>query len=138
MSLRPQDIDCTNLTWNLGPVLQATPSSIGLVYACRTELSFVSVSGCTDDVLVASMVQGAPRRDFARRREGPHLNSQDTSGLFDIMRITWNGSATKAKPKQAFVISSKSDFVAIQNDTPVRLAPGMCGLIASILDGMLT
>ena len=144
LSLRPLFINCTNLTWDVqvDPVLQATPSSIGLKYTChhdRDDHYSNNVSGCTDDVLVAAMLQSVSHHEFSRRHQGPHLNSLETSYLFDAMRTTWCGlSPELQQAEEIFEITSDSDPKSIQSNIAVRLSAGVFGILASILLIMLT
>ena len=135
LSLLPRSVDCTNLTWDVDPVLQVTPSSIGLKYTCRTagRLSSSQSSGCTDDVLVAAMLESVPHHEFSQQHQGPHLDPLETSFLFDVMRFTWSGSSPERNQTKKFHITSDFDSDGIQDLFTRRLPPGRFGILASIL-----
>ena len=138
LSLYPQHARCSNLTWDQDS--QVTPPS-GLVMfkpACRANgLLPVSAVGCTDDVLVAMMIQSVPHHEFSRRRWGPHLSLADTSSLFDIMHLTWDPSSRRRKSRD-FVFSSNMNFNVIQSRIAMRLPPSKHFLISYIQDLALT
>ena len=126
LSLRPRRINCANLTWDQDPVLQTTPSSIGLKYACRTAgIYFSTVSECTDNTLVVAMLESVPHHEFFQRRQGPHLDPLETSFLFDVMRTTWSGLSPKLERTKTFAILLNSDPGSIQEKVKVRLPTGM-------------
>ena len=139
LSLLPRSVDCEDLTWDDNPVLQATPSLIGLKYACRTADGYYNgVSGCTDDILVAAMLDSVPHHEFSQRRQSPHLDPLETSFLFDVMCTTWSGSSSETRQTDEFYILSDSGPDSIQRSVAVRLPAGMSGILASILLIMLT
>ena len=141
LSLLPRSVYCTNLTWDVNPVLQATPSSIGLKYACRTADAYSNnISGCTDDILVAAMLESVPHHEFFQpeRRQGTYLSPWETSFLFDIMRTTWSRPSSERRRIDEFSIWSYSDLDNIQEHVAVRLSAGVFGTLATILHIMMT
>ena len=129
LSLRLDHVKCTNLTWDFDPVLQAraTPSSIGLEYACRTADKYLNVlvSGCTDDTLVAAMLKSVRHHEFSQRRQSPRLDPLESSYLFDVMHTTWYGTSPESEQTGTFHIQSDSDSESIQEDISVRLPLGI-------------
>ena len=134
LSLRPRQMHCSNVTWDRDHALPATPFSVGLKYACRGPIGIeLSASGCTDDILVASMMQSIPHHEFSQRRWGPHLSLQDTSHLFDVMHTATRDWPTKLS--SGLGISSSSNPDAIQRYTAAKLPPGVyLSIVAHILD----
>ena len=85
LSLHPRRMSCRNLTWDHN--IPATPATIGFTLACRQD--HVVASGCTDDALVAAMVQGIRRVPHSLRRPIPQLSLPESFHLLDVMRSTY-------------------------------------------------
>ena len=121
LSLSRWQIRCSDLTWD-----HDSPAPVNLKFACRTSNFFwVEVSGCTDDVLVAAMMQSIPHHELSQRRQGPHISFADTSCLLDVMRATWDPASSNHESRDKFYITATSDLDIIQSSIETRLPPGM-------------
>lgn len=110
---------CSKLTWDLTRALPVTPSSMGLRYARPARyLEVQSISGCTDDSLVGSMMHSIPHHRLSQHQQVPYLTLQDTSRLFDLMQLTMRGWP-------ALNIWSTSDPYNDRGNTAVELLPGV-------------
>ena len=126
LSLGRWQIRCSDLTWDHDSLAPTNRSPVNLKFACRTSNFFwVEVSGCTDDVLVAAMMQSIPHHELSQRRQGPHISFADTSCLLDAMRATWNPASSNHESRDKFYITASSDFDIIQSSIETRLPPGM-------------
>ena len=85
LPLHPRRMSCRNLTWDHN--LLVTPVTIGFTLACRQD--HVVASGCTDDALVAAMVQGIRHTPHSLRRPIPQLSLPESFHLLDVMRSTY-------------------------------------------------
>ena len=101
-------------------------------YSCRAQsnLDYTSVSGRTDATIVASMVNCIPHHDLSQRRQGPHLNLPNTSGLFHMHAVTQYRSSSEPTP--VFAVLSESGVNTVQVGTGVRLPPGVYVVVASL------
>ncbi|KAI0084299.1 hypothetical protein BDY19DRAFT_541759 [Irpex rosettiformis] len=111
--LHPTKIVCRNLTWDHDPT--ATPSSLGWTLGHHSRPEYLYSLRCTDNALANIMALSVPRHEFSRK---PHLNTNETSSLLDIIRTPCGQDAS---PYFGFRVISGFDDVRGHSDA--RLTP---------------